>query len=258
MKFLSHYSSSKGNLYEVTAENGARLLIEAGVPWQKLQEALKYDLKGIEGCLVSHCHADHCKAVKDIQHAGLNVFASSEMWGALARAGTRKANRLRTYDVGDETRYQILHLNSFDVLPFEVQHNVPCLGFAVREKATGEYLLFATDFFCLEQDWTELYQEDTGQHKKGEPIWPFSIVALACSYDQEILQRLVDDKAIDQTLAKRLLFSHPSRQWLLNYLRNHVNLIKCREIHLLHCSAGNLDHEATCKEFESELFIEVL
>ena len=254
MKFQQHYSSSKGNLYEVTAENGARLLIEAGVPWEKLQEALKYDLKGIEGCLLSHYHNDHCKAFKKVMQQGVNVYSSLGTWEALSRYEGEYKHWRKANVLGDG----IFHVGSFNVLPFEVQHDVPCLGFVIREKATDEYLLFVTDFFCLEQDWTELYQEDTGQHKKGEPIWPFSIVALACSYDTEILQRLVDDQAIDEALAKRLLFSHPSKQWLLNYLRNHVNLSKCREIHLLHCSAGNLDREATCKEFESELFIEVL
>jgi len=56
MKFIQHYSGSSGNLYEVVSNNGKRLLIEAGVVWAKVQKALRYDLKSISGCLLSHEH----------------------------------------------------------------------------------------------------------------------------------------------------------------------------------------------------------
>jgi metal-dependent hydrolase (beta-lactamase superfamily II) len=56
LTFTTHYSSSLGNLYEVRAANGRRLLIEAGVPWAKLQRILNFNLKDIEACLISHEH----------------------------------------------------------------------------------------------------------------------------------------------------------------------------------------------------------
>ncbi len=56
MIFRQHYSGSSGNLYEIVANSGARLLIEAGVTWKKLQKALDYNLSNIEACLISHGH----------------------------------------------------------------------------------------------------------------------------------------------------------------------------------------------------------
>ena len=56
LKFLQHYSSSRGNLYEVMANSGERLLIDPGVTWNKLQKSLGYDFKDIKGCLLSHEH----------------------------------------------------------------------------------------------------------------------------------------------------------------------------------------------------------
>lgn len=241
MQFKSHYSSSKGNLYEIVAEDGGRLLIECGVRWAKLQEALNFQLGGIEGCLLSHAHNDHSHAFKKIMQQGINVYSSRGTWeGLSAYEGEykhwRRARVLGSLQAGEEDRYDILEtLPSFKVLPFAVQHDVPCLGFVIRERATGEYLLFATDFFCLEQHF----------------VYDFSVVAIACSYDADILQRRVDEKTIDETLAKRLLFSHPSKQWVMTYLRDHVDLSKCREIHLLHCSAGNLDRECAKQEIAS-------
>lgn len=237
MRFISHYSSSKGNLYEVVADlSGGRLLVECGVPWAKLREALKYDLHGIEGCLISHEHKDHSKAAMQVMRQGINIYSGLGTWEGLSAY----ENEYRHWRKAKVLHNEILHLPSFDVLPFEVQHDVPCLGFVIHEKATDEYLLFATDFFCLEQRF----------------FYPFSIVALACSYDKDILQRLVDNQAIDETLAKRLLFSHPSKQWVMGYLRDHVDRSKCREIHLLHCSAGNLFGEVARWEIESEFMID--
>ena len=56
MYFRQHYSGSSGNLYEVVANNGDKLLIEAGVKWSEVLEALDYDLKSVKGCLLSHEH----------------------------------------------------------------------------------------------------------------------------------------------------------------------------------------------------------
>ena len=234
MKFHAHYSSSKHNLYEVVADNGKRLLIECGLPWGKMQEALGFDLGGIEACLCSHSHLDHSKAMADVMRAGIDCYASVDTFEALCLTRNRKA-----IIVGDEVL--IRSLPSFEVLCFGVTHDVPCLGFVVREKATGEYLLFATDFFCLEQEF----------------VHPFSIVAIACSYDMHVLQARVAAGDIDETLAKRLLTSHPSKQWLMGYLAGHVDLSVCREIVLLHMSGSNLNKEATRREIQQETFIPV-
>ena len=56
MHFIQHYSSSRGNLYEVVANNGKRLLLEAGVRWPLIQQALGYKINNVEACLITHEH----------------------------------------------------------------------------------------------------------------------------------------------------------------------------------------------------------
>lgn len=56
MKLITHASSSKGNLYEVTANNGERLLIDPGLQWKQIQKALDYDLSNIVGACITHEH----------------------------------------------------------------------------------------------------------------------------------------------------------------------------------------------------------
>ena len=56
MKCIQHYSGSSGNLYEIIADNGKRLLLDPGVSWKLIQKALDYKLENICACLISHAH----------------------------------------------------------------------------------------------------------------------------------------------------------------------------------------------------------
>lgn len=234
VKFEQLYSSSSGNLYMVTARNGNRLMIECGVVWSKLLEALEYRLEKIEACFVSHEHQDHCKAAFNVTKAGIDVYASAGTVEAIRIADSR-----RVEVVEDET---LIRLPSFDVLCFDVNHDAAePLGFVVREVETKEFLLFATDTSHIEQRFK----------------WPFSIVAIECSYDAEILTHRVDTGDVNEALAKRLLTSHMAKDNAMRYLDEFCDLSQCREIHLLHMSGDNLGgKEQTRAEFEARFFIE--
>lgn len=235
MTFEQYYSSSRSNLYTVTAANGKRLMLECGVRWLLLQKALGYNLSGIDACLLTHEHADHSKAIKEVMRAGIDVFASVGTFGALRVESNRRAKAIEAY-AGITNKV-------FDSYAFPIIHDaVEPFGYIVREVSTNEYLLFVPD---------------SGYIKQRFNI-PFTIIALECSYDIEILQHRVDTQDINETLTKRLLESHAEKQTTMNYLAEFCDLSKCREIHLLHCSGDNLDKPATKKEFEKRFFIETV
>ena len=53
LKIIS--SSSSGNSYLLT--NGKEtLVVEAGMPFKKVKEALNFDISSIEGCISTHQH----------------------------------------------------------------------------------------------------------------------------------------------------------------------------------------------------------
>lgn len=211
-----------------------------------MQEKLQFDLGGIEGLLCDHQHLDHCKAAKEVMRAGIDFYASEPTLEALCLTKNRRA---KIIDNGAMVR-----LESFGVLPFAVNHgDIPCLGFVIREWRTGEYLLFVTDYVCLEQ---EFHHRPT--RRKGHVLIPFSIIAIACNFSGEILQAAVDAGTINEALAKRILWSHPSKEAVKLYLREHCDLSKCREIHLLHMSRSNLDKAATRKEITDEFIVKTL
>lgn len=55
-------SSSKGNCYRVT-DGKTPLLLECGITFKEMQRAFDFDMS-FAGCLITHEHGDHCKAIK--------------------------------------------------------------------------------------------------------------------------------------------------------------------------------------------------
>lgn len=233
MKFQQLHSSSRANLYTLTAPNGERLMIECGLPWPKLKEALSFDLHGIVGCLLTHNHMDHSKAVAGVMVAGIDVYASEGTFEAVGVNGERRAKRIATRTLTE--------IGGFHVIAYPSHHDAaePLLFVIGYE---GEYMLFATDTSHLVQRFD----------------MAFKIVAIECSYDQDILQKRVDMKDINEEVAKRLLTSHMSKQNCIAYLSECCDLSQCEQIHLLHMSGDNLDKRQTRDEIQKRFFIETV
>lgn len=239
MRFEQKYSNSAGNLYVVTASNGKRLLLECGVPWKKVQKALGYDLSGIAACLLTHCHGDHAKSVKDVMRAGIDVYMSEGTHTALGLTKVRRAivcKHFTPFHIGKD----------FGVYPFNVNHDAPeTFGFLISAEAKhtmfgGETMLFAPDTSHINQRFKTA----------------FSIIAIECSFDKDILTRRVEDGSCDETLAKRLLTSHMEKSVTMRYLAEFCDLSKCRQLHLLHLSQDNIDRETVRAEFQEKFQIE--
>lgn len=233
MRFRQLYSGSEGNAYLITSSTGKRLLIECGITWPKLLEALDYDLNSIACCLISHFHMDHCKAVPQLITAGIDAYGSKETWMALSLGSSRRAYSIELGAVYERDGFHFTAYNSNHDLPGSLLFHVQC---------DNENLLFATDT----------------SHIKQKFNFPFDIICIECSYDKKILQQRVDTGSIDEELAKRLLTSHLEKDETMRYLNDFCDLSKCREIHLLHLSSSNIDKEKTVNDFENEFLIEVI
>jgi phosphoribosyl 1,2-cyclic phosphodiesterase len=240
MKFHKYYSSSRGNLYVVEAANGRRLLVDPGVTWSRLQKALDFDLSNIAGCLVTHEHKDHSKAIRDVLSSGIDVYASE---GTVKGIDEFLCSHRRIHLLCDRERFAIDE--TFEGFPFSVHHDAAePLGFIIREKSGNgdgrdEHLLFITDTSHVTQRFGVA----------------FDIIAICCSYDKAALKARVDSGDINETFAKRLLTSHMERAVTVRYVRDFCVLDKCREIHLLHASRDNVHINGVRKELEAKTFI---
>jgi len=231
MKFIQHYSGSRGNLYEVVAKNGKRLMVECGVNWKDIQRAFRYDFGNVVACLITHEHKDHSRAVNDVIRAGIPVYCSK---------GTARALNIRGSACTRE-RYYSPPESGLAISTFEAVHDcAEPVTFTIAEKETGETLFFATDTAFILQRFRR----------------PLAIIAIECSYDTDLLKSRIDSGDADKTHGLRLLESHQSKAAAMDYLDRHCDLSKCKEIHLLHLSRENIaDPEALRKEFEERYFI---
>ncbi|MDO7908461.1 MBL fold metallo-hydrolase [Paenibacillus sp. JX-17] len=206
-------SSSAGNVYRVT-DGKTPLLLEAGLKYKSIQQALAFKLSEIAGCLVSHEHGDHSVAIKDLMKAGMNIYTSQGTADALNILG----HRLRP--VAAQTPFQI---GTWTILPFDVQHDAAePLGFLLANTA-GDKLLFATDTYYLKYKFKGLTH-----------------IMIECNYSTDILYRNVAAGYIPAVLKGRVMKSHFSLENVKEFLKAN-DLHRVQEIHLLHLSDGNSD-----------------
>lgn len=231
MTFKQLASGSSGNLYELESA-GKRLMIEAGMTWKLCQALLNYEISGISGWLVTHEHKDHSISIRDVLANGIKVYASEGTLEVCGVIDNRNTEIL--------TSFVKTHFDGWSVYAFNAWHDgVEPQGFIVSDGK--EVMLFATDTYNIEYDFKTA----------------FNIIAIECSYDKELLTKRLNNAEVNEHYARRLLTSHMEKEACKAYIKT-LDLSKCREIHLLHMSSGNIDKTATVAEFEEEFMIKVV
>lgn len=212
--FESHASGSAGNLYTAT-DGETSVAIEAGLSFKEIQRALDFQASGLAGALVSHCHGDHAKGVRDLMKAGVDCYMSRETIDELGVSGHHRAIPLRVSKT--ET------IGSLQVIPFDVDHDAPgTLGFVLISRHGGR-LLYITDAPFVRYRFKGL-----------------TVIALEANYSLEILRANTESGAIPRAHMHRVLGSHMSIERAVELLQAN-DLSKVQAIHLLHLSDGNSD-----------------
>ena len=211
MNFRPIASGSSGNLYLV--QDGARsLAIECGLRFAEIQKALKHQVTALDGVLVSHEHGDHSRSLKDMLRMGVDVYAPGETFEAYGVLEHHNAHELKPLH-----GFPINGLNGWRVLPFDLAHDVPAMGFLIERG--GDKLLYVTDTAYVPYRFTGL-----------------TIIAIEANYSEAIL-RESDENAARK---KRALRYHMSIERVLGFLAaNDLSTVK--EIHLLHLSEAHSD-----------------
>lgn len=223
LSILPLASGSRGNCYRVT-DGKTPLLLECGIPYKEIQKGLNFRVSDIAGCLISHEHKDHCKAVNDLIKAGIDCYMSG---------GTAKAIGVSGHRVHIVKAKQQFRIESWTVLPFETEHDTAePLGFLLANSA-GDKLLFATDTYYIRYRFKGLTH-----------------IMVECNFDAEILSNNIEAGKIPKELRKRLLKSHFSLENYKEFIKAN-DLSQVREIWLLHLSDGNSDAALFKREIQS-------
>ena len=207
-------SSSAGNCYRIDDGNTA-LLLEAGITIKRIKEGLNFRLSEVQGCLLSHEHGDHSKAIKDILKAGIDVYTSEGTARALA---IQDHHRCKVITAG-----RIFKIRSWKIMPFEAIHDAAePLGFYLVG-ADEEALVFLTDSaYC-------------------KALFPsINYMMIECNYSETAIRSRVMSGQLHPGQHKRILFNHFGLENIIKMLKEN-DLSKLKEIHLLHLSNDNSD-----------------
>ena len=188
-------------------DNGkSKIMIDCGLKFEDITTHKAFGkFSDYEQILISHAHKDHSKSLKD--------FA-------------KYIDYIDTNNIANI----VYNFANWKVLPFEVQHNVKCYGYLIKDKISGKNVLWATDF-------------------NNMPILNgvrIDIACLECNYDEQT----VADKIINGIEIQSNYQTHNSLENLIQYLEcmpNKPNLLL-----MLHKSNdGNLNKQSVVESVSS-------
>lgn len=223
-------SGSTGNAYLV-GDGQTTLLLDAGIPIKAIQIGSGFRVRQITGCFITHAHQDHSKAAKDLARFGVDIYTSQ---------GTIEACQLAGHRIRPVKALEELRVGTFQVLPFDVDHDAPePLGFLFTSMTTREKLLYFTDTYFVR------YRFNGLTHIMAE-----------CNYSMEGIQHSVEAGYIPIERVPRLMKSHMSLEHLLDMLRAN-DLRNLRQIYLLHLSNDNSEEQRFREEVQKQTGAEV-
>lgn len=188
------------------------LILEAGCKLMEVKKALHWQLSKVVGCAVSHEHNDHAGYAAEYAAAGIKVLALP----AVQQAKGIKRNAIAV-ELGKAYK-----MGSFVLQPFAVMHDVPCVGYMVKQQELGKLVFFTDTFACK-------------YRFKG-----VSTYMVEANYCDELLEANIEAGKVPMLLRNRLMTSHMELHNTIGFLRS-SDLSSVRNIVLVHLSAGNAE-----------------
>lgn len=202
----------------ITSASGRHtILLDAGLTVRELRPLIGYQVTRLEAALVTHAHADHARGVETLLRAGVTCAMRQETAEALGVADHHRVRILAPQD-GETPRGPYM-FGPWAVIPFDVTHDVPNLGFVLATRR--DRLLYLTD--------------TPFSRYKFEGL---THVLIETNYSTEILLRRVAEGALNQLQAARIIRSHLGLERAIEFLEAN-DLSKVVGIWLMHLSSAN-------------------
>ncbi len=218
-------SGSSGNCYLLRGDTysvAGNVMIELGIPWNKILSAINFHASRLDFACCTHMHKDHSLAVKNALNYGVNVGMSQETAEAL---GVQEHHRIVFLKAGEQKK-----IGRWTILPFTCVHDVPTLGFVIANDS--DRLLFVPDTAYIKNRFNGI-----------------TIAAIECNFAEDILSRNILNGYLAPVVGHRIRRSHMSLQTVIELLKAN-DLSRCRQIFLLHLSSGNSDEAQMIKEVQ--------
>lgn len=223
MKLKIIGTGSKGNAYILGNENEA-LLIEAGVNIKEIKQALDFEYSKAVGCIVTHRHGDHAKSINEVMKLGFETYASNDVF---KHSGFSLVSKIGN-EISPKQSFQV---GNFKILPFDVKHDVPCLGFLIEHKDCGKVLFLTDTYYC-------------------KYTFPgLNNIIIEANYSKAIIDQKYGPDSDKEFLRNRILQSHFSLENCIDMLKSN-DLSAVNNIVLIHLSDSNSNE----KQFKEEVF----
>lgn len=167
-------------------------------------------VSSIDGCLVTHRHGDHSKSVDKLLERGIPVYGNKDMLDF---------NRDITY----KPELQWFKIGTFDILPFNVKHDVECYGFYVKSIISNETLLYITDAAYCKYTFPDI-----------------NYLLIEANYAQNKIYNAVKNRETSDYLAERIIQTHMCIETMIGFLKSN-DLSNLKKIVLLHMSDNHSD-----------------
>ena len=211
-------SSSAGNCFILTCSD-EKLVLDLGVDWNKTLKALDYNIGNVVGCLCTHAHLDHSKAIPKALKYCLDVYSCKEVCD--------KYDGVQLLQKGIKTQ-----IGGFKVQPLAIKHNVENYGYIITHEDMGK-LVFALD--CEEL----LYKIRDVNH------W-----IIEANHDLDVM--------LDHALSNEFSLSHSENHLSIEQCIDALITNKCdatTTIVLAHLSDANSDSKNFVRRVKDELGI---
>lgn len=139
MQFKIIGTGSDGNCY-LFHESNQYLVIEAGLPFAKLNIEIQAKISKVQAVLISHEHGDHAGYANDYAKRGIKVYSSFETIEQI------KGRTAQMYSIEKFKRYSF---GVFSVVPIPVEHNAANPFCFLISTPEGGLTFFATDLMSV-------------------------------------------------------------------------------------------------------------
>lgn len=154
-------SSSAGNCYLLTSDNGETLILDCGIPIKEIKKGLDWNIKDVVGVLCTHKHLDHSKSVKDFRQMGIPVFKPYENTETFVK------------------KYSGFKIQAFDLTTIDGKWThtdadgepCACYGFLVEHKEMGR-MLYITDTALIKWRFKNINHILIGVNYDKDMIYP--------------------------------------------------------------------------------------
>ncbi len=207
-------SSSSGNCYCLTTNDGEQLIIEAGINYKKVLQNTNFN-KNVSGLLVTHEHGDHAKFIRDFAKGGIEIFCTK---------GTAEATGIVNYfNLKTISHNCFFNAGTFTILPFNIVHDAKePVGFIINHMESGKILFLTDTRFC----------------KSKFPA--VQNILIEANYCEKIIEQNLKSGALHPAVKERIERSHmPISTTLLTLER--MDLSNVNNIILIHLSNKNSD-----------------